>query len=92
MDPLPLLPQPILPAHPEWVELYLRAWELAVRNIGHGTPQNGFAESYLDDAFSDNIFQWDTCFIVQYARCTTWHPSFRIAGGVRDIGRGTTLD
>ena len=63
-----LLPQPILPAHTDWVELYWKAWELAVQNIAHGTPQNGFAESYLDDAFSENIFQWDTCFIVQYAR------------------------
>ncbi len=63
-----LLPQPVLPAHPEWGELYWRAWELAVQNIRHGTPQNGFAEAYLDDAFSENIFQWDTCFIVQFAR------------------------
>ena len=72
MNPLSLLPQPILPAHPDWVELYWKAWELAVQNIAHGTPQNGFAESYLDDAFSENIFQWDTCFIIQYARYG-WH-------------------
>ena len=63
-----LLPQPILPTHPEWVELYWKAWKLAVRNIRHGTAESGFAEAYLDDAFSENIFQWDTCFIVQYAR------------------------
>lgn len=63
-----LFPQPILPAHSDWVELYWKAWELAVQNIAHGTPQNGFAESYVSDAFSDNIFQWDTCFIVQFAR------------------------
>jgi len=63
-----LLPEPVLPAHPDWVELYWKAWELAVQNIRHGTPQNGFAEAYLDDAFSENIFQWDTCFIVQFAR------------------------
>jgi len=68
MDLQARLPQPVLPAHPEWVELYWKAWELAVQNICHGTPQNGFAETYLDDAFSKNIFQWDSCFIVQYAR------------------------
>jgi len=39
MNPLSLLPQPILPAHPDWVELYWKAWELAVQNIGHGTVQ-----------------------------------------------------
>ena len=68
MDLLSLLPQPILPAHPEWVELYWKAWELAEQNIRHGTPHNNFAESYVDDSFSDNIFQWDTCFIVRFAR------------------------
>jgi len=62
------LPRPILPAYPDWVELYWRAWELAVDNIDHGTPANGFVDSYLGAAFSDNIFQWDTCFIVQFAR------------------------
>jgi len=67
-----ILPQPILPAHPDWIALYWKAWELSVENIAHGTPQNGFAETYLDDAFSENIFQWDTCFIVQYARYG-WH-------------------
>ena len=39
MDPLSLLPQPILPAHSDWVELYWKAWNLAVQNIGHGTVQ-----------------------------------------------------
>ncbi|MCK4470944.1 MAG: glycoside hydrolase, partial [Anaerolineae bacterium] len=68
MDLVSLFPQPILPAHPDWVELYWKAWQLAVQNIDHGTPQNGFAEAYVGDAFSKNIFQWDTCFIVQYAR------------------------
>ena len=61
-------PRPILPAHPDWVELYWKAWELALRNIQHGTPHNGFAEAFLGSAFSENIFQIDACFIVQFAR------------------------
>ncbi len=67
------LPQPVLPSgRSDWLDLYWRAWELAVQNIRHGTPQNGFVESYLDAAFSENIFQWDTCFIVMFARYA-WH-------------------
>ena len=67
------LPEPILPSEKEgWLALYWRAWELAVQNIRHGTPENGFAQSYLDAAFSENIFQWDTCFIVMFARYA-WH-------------------
>ncbi|MCD6289620.1 MAG: hypothetical protein J7M34_03885 [Anaerolineae bacterium] len=67
------LPDPILPPQrAAWIELYWRAWELAVQNIRHGTPQNGFADTYLDAAFSENIFQWDTCFITMFARYA-WH-------------------
>ncbi|HEY66307.1 MAG TPA: hypothetical protein G4O02_17285 [Caldilineae bacterium] len=67
------LPEPVLPPQRAgWLEMYWRAWELAVQNIRHGTDQNGFVESYLDAAFSENIFQWDTCFIIMFARYA-WH-------------------
>jgi glycogen debranching enzyme len=62
------LPQPILPEHPEWVDLYWLTWRLLIRQIRHGAPQNGFAADYLDATFSENIFQWDTCFIAAFAR------------------------
>ncbi len=62
------LPQVVLPAHPGWVDLYWQAWDSLARHIKHGTPQNGYVASYLDAAFSDNIFQWDTCFIAAFAR------------------------
>ncbi|CAA9285831.1 MAG: GH63 / GH37 / GH78 [uncultured Chloroflexia bacterium] len=64
------LPYPILPNRPELVELYWRCWELAARMIRHGTPDNGFAPTYMDAAFGGNIFQWDTCFIAAFARYT----------------------
>ena len=63
-----LLPEPVLPAHPEWIELYWRAWDILSQRMRHGTTQNEFAPDYLDAAFSENIFQWDTCFIAAFAR------------------------
>lgn len=68
--PLPRaeLPVPILPAHPEWVELYWRAWELAWQHVRASRPGSGFVRRYLDEAFSDHLFQWDTCFMVFFAR------------------------
>ena len=27
------LPQPVIEGHPEWVELYYKAWELAFKNV-----------------------------------------------------------
>jgi len=66
------LKQPILPARPEWVDLYWKAWELALRNVEHGSACNGFADAFLGSAFSENIFQIDACFIIQFARYG-WH-------------------
>jgi glycogen debranching enzyme len=62
------LPQPVLPAHADWVELYWLAWSLLAGQMKRGTPENGFAQDYLDAGFSENIFQWDTCFIAAFAR------------------------
>lgn len=62
------LPHPILPTHPQWVDLYWRAWEIARGKIKRGTPENGFVEAFMDEAFSDQIFQWDTCFMAIFAR------------------------
>jgi len=62
------VPEPVLEANPEWVELYFRAWELAEGHIAAGTPENGFADHYMDEAFSEQIFQWDTCFMTLFGR------------------------
>lgn len=62
------LPIPILEDHPQWVELYIRAWDLAKQHIRSGTPQYGFVPRYMDEAFSEHLFQWDTCFMVMFAR------------------------
>ncbi len=62
------LPQPILPDHPEWLELYWRAWEIAWGNLHRPRPESGFPSSYIDAAFNDNIFMWDTAFMTQFGR------------------------
>lgn len=62
------LPRPVIPTHPEWERLYWRAWEIGIQSVRHGTPSNRFAPTFADAAFSDNIFQWDTCFIAAFAR------------------------
>ncbi len=61
-------PTPVLEDDPDWVDLYHRAWELAEDHVAAGTAANGFAEHYLDEAFSEQIFQWDTCFMTLFGR------------------------
>lgn len=78
--PLDSLPRPILPAHPEWVALYDRAWELAWAHIDSGTAVNGFAPRYLDEGFNELIYQWDTCFMAAFA--VYGHPWFPAMEGL----------
>lgn len=61
-------PEPILDTHPEWVDLYHAAWRIAAQKVKHGTPHNGFAPSFIGEAFSNHLFQWDTCLLVMFAR------------------------
>ncbi|MGL1888981.1 MAG: trehalase family glycosidase [Reichenbachiella sp.] len=62
------LPRPILQEHPGWVELYYRAFEIGFSKVQQGTEANGFVPFYMDEAFSGNIFQWDTSFMMMFAK------------------------
>lgn len=74
-DPSPLprfealksrLPAPIHEGHPLWVETYWKAWELAFRNFHEPAPQSGFVSQFIDAAFNDNIFLWDSAFMTLF--------------------------
>ena len=64
------IPIPVYDEHPEYNELYNKAWELAYEHIKNipGMPQT----PYMDEAFCDaQIWIWDTCFMslfCKYAR------------------------
>ncbi|MFH1466968.1 MAG: trehalase family glycosidase [Pseudomonadota bacterium] len=60
------VPAPFLDDDPELVALYAAAWGFAEDHIAAGTAANGFADHYLDEAFCDLIFQWDSCFMVLF--------------------------
>lgn len=62
------LPSPILEKNPELVAMYWKCWEIAfghLRKVRSGSP---LVSDYLDEAFNDNIFQWDTIFMTMFAR------------------------
>ena len=46
------------------MEMYWRAWEIAVGNIRKPQSGSGFVSSYLDTAYNGNIFMWDSSFIL----------------------------
>jgi glycogen debranching enzyme len=63
-----LLPKPILEGNPGWIDMYWKCWEIAFH--GMKQPPNGspLVSNWLDEAFSENIFQWDTIFMLMFAR------------------------
>ena len=61
------LPQPILANHPDLVELYYKAWELAAKRIR--TSKNG--RRHMDAGFDtegNRQWVWDTCFMSLFCR------------------------
>jgi hypothetical protein len=62
------LPEPVLEGHPEWLPMYWKCWELAFSHLKEPVPSSPLVSSWLDEWFSSNIFQWDTCFMMMFAR------------------------
>ncbi len=62
------LPQPAWENHAETIACYWKAWELAFKNLRRPTQDNGFIANYIDTAFNDNLFMWDSAFILLFGR------------------------
>ena len=65
-----LLPEPIMEGNSEWVDLYWRTWAIVFSKVFDPPPESGFVR-FVDEGFSNNIFQWDTCFIMGFLRYAT---------------------
>lgn len=66
------LPNPIYDEDPACVDMYWKAWELAFRNFHEPAKGSGYVSQFIDAAFNQNIFQWDTCFMTMF--CNYGHP------------------
>jgi hypothetical protein len=66
------LPSPIYDDNHLLVKLYWKAWELAFRNFHEPARQSGFVSQFIDAAFNQNIFLWDSCFMTMF--CNYGYP------------------
>lgn len=62
-----ILPNPIWNGHEKEIEMYWKAWEIAIRNIRQPEPESGFVSPYMDIAYNGNIFMWDMSFMMMFA-------------------------
>ena len=67
-----LLPTPVFDEDTLLVETYWKAWELAFKHFNNPAPGSGFISPFIDAAFNDNIFLWDTGFMTMF--CNYGYP------------------
>jgi hypothetical protein len=63
-----LIPQPYWNNHERAIDMYWYVWELAFQNLANPTLENGFIAPYIDTAFNDCIFLWDSAMILMFTR------------------------
>lgn len=62
------IPDPILDAQPQWIAMYWKCQDLAFSHLKQPATNSPLVVNWLDEAFSKNIFQWDTIFMMMFAR------------------------
>ena len=62
------LPEPVLDGHSDWIPMYWKCWQLAFAHLKKPVSTSPLVSNWLDEWFSSNIFQWDTCFMMMFAR------------------------
>ena len=62
------LPVPVWEGHETYVNAYYKAWEIAFRNLRAPAPDTGFVSNFIDAAFNNHIFMWDSCFMLMFGK------------------------
>ncbi|HRR06713.1 MAG TPA: trehalase family glycosidase, partial [Victivallales bacterium] len=63
-----LLPKPFLNRNSIAIDCYWKVWEIAFKNLKPATQENGFIANYIDTAFNNYIFMWDSVFILMFGK------------------------
>jgi glycogen debranching enzyme len=66
-----VLPDPHWDGHDSAIQCYWKTWQFAFSNLRKLAPESGFVANYIDTAFNDCIFMWDSCFILMFGRYGT---------------------
>ncbi|WP_442587815.1 MGH1-like glycoside hydrolase domain-containing protein [Pedobacter sp. AW31-3R] len=62
------LPEPVWPKRNDVVKCYWKAWQIAFSNVHGVTKENQFIQPYIDAAFNNHIFIWDSTFMLLFGR------------------------
>jgi hypothetical protein len=62
------LPEPFWDGHASAIECHRKTWKLAFANLRRPEPASGFVARFIDPAFNDCVFMWDSCFMTLFGR------------------------
>ncbi|MCE0498477.1 MAG: hypothetical protein LV481_11085 [Methylacidiphilales bacterium] len=63
-----LLPEPSWQGHPQIIACYWKAWEIAFGNLRQPAPGSPLIANFIDTAFNDSTFMWDSAFMTMFGR------------------------
>jgi glycogen debranching enzyme len=63
-----LLPAPHWPGRETVVACYWKAWEIAFRNLRQPAPESPLIANFIDTAFNNCTFMWDSSFMTMFGR------------------------
>ena len=61
-----LLPEPFWDGHAPAIACAAKAWKLAFANLRRPEAASGFVARFIDPAFNDCVFLWDSCFMTLF--------------------------
>ncbi len=62
-----LLPEPRFDDQPGYVDMYWKGLGAGLPQLPRARPGTGFVSQFIDAAFNQNIFAWDTCFMTMFS-------------------------
>ncbi len=62
------LPVPVWAGHADVISCYWKAWSIAFSNLRKVNPANKFIAPYIDPAFNNCIFMWDSGFMLMFGK------------------------
>lgn len=68
------IPLPVLENDKAWRPMYSKCYELALDHIKTPPEDSPFPSDIFDEAFNDNIFQWDMIFMSMFGRYSKDFP------------------
>ena len=62
------LPQPLWDGHEDVIRCYNKAWQIAFQNLNNPREHSGLIAPFIDAAFNEHLFMWDSCFMLMFGK------------------------